>query len=68
MSVISSLLVDGSLELEVADEASWSEIEVLLNDFENLSIALASSSISIDEDCYTERRVVWMLSSVKSEK
>lgn len=51
VSVVSGLLVDWSLELKVSDDASWSQVEVLLDDFQNFSIGLVlASSVGINED------------------
>lgn len=57
MAVLSSLEVDGLGEVELFDDNSWAEIEVLVDDLDELIRGLVGGSVGIDEDgerlCYT---------------
>ncbi len=50
VTIRSSLLVDRASELEIADDATGAEIEVLEDDLEELRVGLSTSAIRVNED------------------
>jgi len=50
VSVASGLVVDGLPEIELLDDVSGAEVEVLLDDVKDLSVALLASSVGVNVD------------------
>jgi hypothetical protein len=47
MTILGSLLVDGSLQVQFLDDVAWSEVEVVLNNSDQIFVISSISNSSI---------------------